>query len=127
MTRTPKPDASEWVDTLLDDVGKLPPADPRGDLMARVLADAHAMMPPPGGAQKPRDPGWRQVVRLLGGWTSVGGLVAATAFGFAVGLGGLDSVGVDLDAVWLLDGAVYVEDAEMGLGAFGWDIEETGA
>ncbi|MEL6563124.1 MAG: hypothetical protein AAFQ59_01665 [Pseudomonadota bacterium] len=113
-------DRTDWVESLLDDVGKAPVPDPSGDLMARVLADAEAAMPPPGGVQ-PREGLVQQVLSGLGGWLSVGGLVAATAVGFAVGLGALSPTG--LDALWLGDYGSYYDDT-LGYSVNGWDFEE---
>lgn len=53
-------------------------------LMARVLADGMAMQPAPGGVVAAPARGW--FAGLLGGWQSVGGLVAATCAGFWIGL-----------------------------------------
>ena len=65
------------LDAWLQDAGtpQVPDA-----LMARVLTDGLAMQPGPGGvaAAAPRR-GW--LAGLLGGWQSVGGLVAATCAG----------------------------------------------
>ncbi|MEO0668466.1 MAG: hypothetical protein AAFZ99_11190 [Pseudomonadota bacterium] len=117
---TDRQDKVDWVDALLDDVGGAAPADPSGDLMARVLADAEAAMPAPGGAPV-REGLWRQMLAGLGGWLSVGGLVAATAVGFAVGLGALSTVG--LDALWLGEYGAYYDDT-LGFSVNGWDFEE---
>ncbi|WP_299691118.1 hypothetical protein [uncultured Tateyamaria sp.] len=113
-------DKTDWVDALLDDVGQAEVPDASGDLMARVLADAEAAMPAPGGAPA-RDGLLRQILAGLGGWPSVGGLVAATAVGFAVGLGALDATG--LNALWLGDYATYYDDT-LGFSVNGWDFEE---
>lgn len=116
-TEQPGPD---WVDDMLDDLGRTPVPDPSDDLLARVLADADAHIPPPGGAIQVR-PWWQQIVRGIGGWGAVGGLVAATATGFVVGLGALDGAGAD--TLWTLGYDAYY-DADLGLDAFGWALEE---
>ncbi|MEX0308924.1 MAG: hypothetical protein AB3N17_01635 [Tateyamaria sp.] len=120
MTHPTEPQDPDWVDHLLDDLAATPVPDPSADLMARVLSDAETHMPPPGGVVA-RVPWWRQVVGGIGGWTSVGGLVAATVTGLAIGLGAFDSAG--LDAVWTLGYGSYY-DSELGLDAFGWALEE---
>ena len=70
------------LDAWLQDAGtpQVPDA-----LMARVLTDGLAMQPGPGGvaAAAPRR-GW--LAGLLGGWQSVGGLVAPPCAGFWIGL-----------------------------------------
>lgn len=120
MTQGSKTPDLDQMDALLDDMANLPTPDPSPDLMARVLADAEAHLPPPGGVPA-RVPWWRQMVADIGGWGAVGGLVAATATGFVIGLGALDATGVD--ALWTLG---YAADygAELGLDAFGWALEE---
>ncbi|MEM8654016.1 MAG: hypothetical protein AAGF36_04665 [Pseudomonadota bacterium] len=120
MTNAPPMPDPDKIDMLLDDLAARPVPDPSGDLVARVLADAEAHLPPPGGlvAAPPR---WRRIVQGLGGWGAVGGLVAATVTGFAVGLGALDDAGAD--ALWSLGYGAYF-DADLGLDAFGWALEE---
>ena len=118
MTRpTDRRDDAAWLDEMLDEMAGSDVPAPAPDLMARVLADAVAQMPPPGGAPASA-PLWRQIVRGLGGWSAVGGLVAAAATGFVVGLGGLETVGAD--ALW--SDTYY--DSSTALDAFGWDYEE---
>jgi hypothetical protein len=106
--------------------GPDPVPDPSPDLMARVLADALRMMPAPGGVRA-QVPLWRQVVGVLGGWRAVGGLVAATVTGLAIGLGAVDATGVldttGVDTLWSL-GYFDGYDSQAGLSAFGWDFEE---
>ena len=116
-SKTPDPDP---IASLLDEMADLPVPDPSPDLMARVLADAEAHLPPPGGVLA-RVPWWRQIVADIGGWGAVSGLVAATATGFFIGLGALDAMGVD--ALWTLGYEDYY-DANLGLDAFGWAFEE---
>ena len=114
-----EPQDRAWIDTMLDDLANGPVPDATPDLMARILADADALLPPPGGAVKL--PWWLRVVQGLGGWPAIGGLVAATVTGFVVGLGALDTAG--FDDVWTLNyDADY--DSESALDAFGWDFEE---
>lgn len=67
------------------------------------------------------DPWWRQIVRGIGGWGAVSGLVAATATGFVLGLGTVGDAGVD--ALWTL-GYDAEEVTDLGLDAFGWALEE---
>ncbi|MBY5932028.1 hypothetical protein KUV51_03365 [Tateyamaria omphalii] len=121
MTRgSETPDPDKIIEQMLDDLAAEPMPDPSDDLMKRVLADAAAHLPPPGGAPA-AVPWWRELVQGIGGWGAIGGLVAATVAGFAIGLGALDATGVD--AVWTLG---YGENygTELGLDAFGWALEE---
>ena len=122
MTQTPKQprDDAAWIDGLLDDMARTSLPDAPDDLMARVLADGRALLPPPGGYTAPA-PWWRQIVDGIGGWAAVGGLVAAAATGFAVGLGGLDGVG--LSPSWSSGYETYY-DSLGTLDAYGWDLEE---
>ena len=122
MTQPPnkRPEEDAWLDQMLDDLARAPMPDVPDGLMARVLQDADAMLPAPGGAIS-RAPWWRPIVEALGGWRAVGGLVAAAATGFVVGIGGLDSVGAD--ALWMMDYEAYYESQD-AFDAFGWDLEE---
>jgi len=121
MSKSPDRDGDErWVDQMLDDLARAPVPDLPDALMARILADADAMLPPPGG-HKLRAAWWRQILEGVGGWTAVTGLVAAAATGFVVGLGALDGVGVS--APWMqVDDTYY--DTQEATYAFGWDMEE---
>ncbi|MEL7092000.1 MAG: hypothetical protein AAFN94_09730 [Pseudomonadota bacterium] len=107
-----------WIDALLDDVCSAPVPEPGEDVMARILSDAMDAQPAPGGGGAL--PRWRQALQALGGWMSVGGLVAATAVGFAVGLGGV------VDAALLTSGAGWADSAyyQDALSANGWDLED---
>ena len=122
MTQSPQGpgDDDRWIDRILDEMADMPDGQVPDALMSRVLADADAMLPPPGG-RVARAPWWRQFVEGLGGWIAVGGLAAAAATGFAVGLGGLDSIGVSVP--WSLDYESYY-DGTGAFDAFGWDMEE---
>lgn len=113
-------DAPAWVDDLLQDVSDAPIADTPPAVMARVLDDAMTALPAPGG-QVAAVPLWRQIVQGLGGWMTVGGLAAATVAGFAVGLNGIDATGVDL---LFSTGTDEYYESQMGLSAYGWDLEE---
>lgn len=115
--KTPDPDR---IDALLEEMAAVRSPDPSPDLMARVLADAEAHLPPPGGVRA-AVPWWRQVLADIGGWGAVGGLAAATVAGLAIGLGALDATGAD--ALWTLGYDGYY-DSDLGLDAFGWAIEE---
>ncbi len=114
-------DKEMWLDKLLDDVGDAPAADTPADLMARVLEDALAAQPAPGAVMATPVSLWRQMLEGLGGWMSVGGLVAATATGFAIGLGALG--GEPSDLYWMT-GLDMFYDTDIGLTAYGWDLEE---
>ena len=112
-------DKNDWVDALLDDVGRAPVPGPDPTLMARVLADAEAAQPAPGGHAGGSAGLWGQILAGFGGWLSVGGLVAATAVGFAVGLGALGATGFD---AYMMGGFGVEYDDSFGLGVHGWDI-----
>ncbi len=121
MTRPPeRHDDDAWLDQMLEDVANTPMPDASDALLSRVMADAQAQLPPPGGVVT-RAPWWRQIVAGLGGWSAVGGLVAAAATGFVVGLGGLDNVG--LDTLWPDSYDIYY-DSQDAFSAYGWDLEE---
>ena len=121
MSKSPDHSADDrWLDQMLDDLAHAPVGDVPDDLMARVLADGDAMLPPPGG-HRAAPPWWRQILEGVGGWTAVSGLVAAAATGFVVGLGALDGVGVTTP--WTQDYETYYE-TEDATYAFGWDMEE---
>lgn len=120
MTHEPKRAPDDWLDDLLDDVAKAPEPDASPQLMARILADAEHVMPPPGGVPA-TDPLWHQIVRALGGWGALGGLAVAGITGLAIGLGAFDAVG--MDAVWSTE-LFDTYDSETGLSAFGWYYEE---
>ncbi|WP_415402360.1 hypothetical protein [Tateyamaria sp. SN3-11] len=49
MTQPPnRPEHEDaWIERALDDLAATPVPDASGDLMARVLGDAEALMPPP--------------------------------------------------------------------------------
>lgn len=121
---TPKHPADDrddaWLDDMLDDLAAAPVGDPSDALMSRVMSDALAIMPPPGGDQ-PKVSIWRNIVHGLGGWPAVGGLVAAAATGFVVGLGALD---MTADAMAWPFGYDLLYQDQTGLDAFGWDLEE---
>ena len=120
MTHDPKTDPDDWLDTLLDDVARAPVPDAPPALMARVLADAEALLPAPGGVQA-QAPFWQTVIDGLGGWGALGGLAVAGVTGLAIGLGAFDIASIDtLWSVGFFDGY----DSQTGLSAFGWDYEE---
>ena len=121
MTKPPMPPEDDgWIDQVLDDLARAPVPDAPDDLMARVLTDGLALLPPPVRGIV-RVPWWRYVVDGIGGWTAVGGLVAAAATGFVVGLGGLETIGVT--PPWSVDYETYY-DSPGAEYAFGWDMEE---
>lgn len=125
MTHPPeRPEDDAWIDQMLDDLAQAPVDDVPGALMARVLADANAMLPAPGGAVRPvrvRAPWWREVVEALGGWSTVGGLAVATATGFVIGIGGIEFVYFDDFLTANYDTYYQSQDA---VSVFGWDMEE---
>ncbi len=77
-------------------------SEPGPDLMARILLDAEQVtaeltavrqVPSSGGA-------WRDWLRLLGGWPTVGGLVASTLAGLWIGVAQPASLSDLADSVW---------------------------
>lgn len=122
MTRDRKSlqDAPDWVDRLLHDVSETPDAEASPEFLARVLDDAMDMLPPPGGEVE-RLRLWRQIVHGLGGCAAVGGLATAAVTGFAMGLNGYDATGVE---ALFSTGFDDVYESQMGLSAYGWDLEE---
>lgn len=111
-------DKDDWIDALLDDVAQMPVDAAPTQMMSRILADAQAVQPAPGGLRAVA--WWRRALADIGGWASVGGLVAATVTGLAIGLGAFSGVGFD-PAVSGWDTSAYATDA---LSANGWDLED---
>ena len=120
MTHDRKTDADAWVDALLNDVASAPVPKPSQDLMARVLADATAKLPPPGGRAEVASL-WHEFVAGIGGWFGVGGVLAAGFTGLVIGLGAIDPS--DVDTLFSF-GFFENYDSQSGLSAFGWDLEE---
>ncbi|WP_299295653.1 hypothetical protein [uncultured Tateyamaria sp.] len=121
---TPKRPSDEnvdaWLDEALGELGRTPVGAPSDDLMSRVLGDAMSEMPAPGGPAPLRS-ALRQILQGLGGWPALGGLAAAAATGFIVGLGAL---GTSADAMAWPFGYDALYQDQSGLDAFGWDFEE---
>jgi len=95
-------------------------AKPSEALMARVLADAEAAQT---GFQEIATPAMRpgrmqQLFRVLGGWPSVGGLVAATVTGLWIGVNppsGLSAGISEVTQAYLgIDDAIYLVDITPG-------------
>ncbi len=95
-------------------------AKPSDALMARVLADADAVQ---AGFQATAAPAMRlgrmqQLFRVLGGWPSVGGLVAATVTGIWIGVnppnGLSDGVSEVTQAYLGIDDTIYLVDIAPG-------------
>lgn len=59
--------------------------DPSDDLMARIMTDAFAAMPAPGGVTHSGVGLGARVRAIFGGWGSMGGLVATTLAGVWIG------------------------------------------
>ena len=119
MTHPPKgPDDEAWINQMLDDLAQAPIEEAPDALMSRVLADAGAMLPAPGGV---RVSWWRQFVEGLGGWSAVGGLAAAAATGFVIGIGGIEPA--TFDDFLSADYDAYYESQDV-FSAFGWDLED---
>lgn len=74
-------------------LGRSGGAEPSVDLMARVMADADAVLlhhaVPVARALKARPPVWSQLVQALGGWGGIGGLLTASFAGLWLGLAGV--------------------------------------
>jgi hypothetical protein len=89
------------LDDLLAEARELRP-EPGPDLMARILADAGhitAEREPPQPVSA--SPGaWREWLGLLGGWPTVGGLVASTLAGLWIGVAQPATLSDLADAVW---------------------------
>lgn len=72
---------------------------PADDLMARLLADGLREMPRPA-ASVPARPGWRDWVRALGGWPTIGGLAAASVVGVWIGAAPPDGLSTLAPGIW---------------------------
>ena len=111
----------DMLDALFDAARKDPP-EPAPDLMARVLGDALAeQRPAPRPVPAPRVSILRELVRTLGGWPAMAGLMTATATGVWLGISPpvflQDTTGAYLgigDAASLIDGGA----------GFGFDLFE---
>ena len=112
-----KPD-TDMLETLFQDARAAPPALPDG-LLDRIMADALAQQ------SNARSRGWRGIWQAIGGAPAFGGLVAATAVGFWIGVAPPSTL-PDI-ATQIITGASYAaldDTATPDLTAFGWDIEE---
>lgn len=127
MAQPPERDDDDaMIIRMLDELARAPVPDAPDELLARVLADADALLPASDLMQVPAQttapaPWWRQIVDALGGWSAASGVVAAAATGFVIGLGGIDAV--DIDAMWSAVDVSY-DEAQDPFAAFGWDLEE---
>lgn len=86
---TDKSNPKAGVDTELDaffDAARQISDNPPEALMARVLADAEAMVPPPIVPVATRSWGFAGILRDLGGWPAIAGFAAASVVGLAIGL-----------------------------------------
>ncbi|MFW2544655.1 hypothetical protein ACN2XU_18620 [Primorskyibacter sp. 2E107] len=106
---TKRKDDKLWSDAAgLDDFFEAAKADaplPSGDFMARIEAQAVAVMPAPRRAPPAPAPGLlRQLLHTFGGWPGAAGLVSACAVGLWIGISppaslsgylGLDAAGLD--------------------------------
>lgn len=80
------------LDTLLDEAKSSPPAAPSPDLIARVLADAAAMVPAPVQI-RPKPPSlWSRLLAPVGGLGGGFALAACAAFGIFAGAGYADTL-----------------------------------
>ncbi len=92
---------------------------PSDDLMARVLADADAMLPGQPAAVAPQMGLWARLLDMIGGWPSVSGLAAATVAGVWVGVAPPSTV-EDLTATMIGDEvsiSLFSADLMLGAGA----------
>ena len=71
-----KTDADDFLSDMFEEA-RATPAPVSGDLLARVLSDAAAANAPTG---------WRGLLAVLGGWPTMGGLVAAGVAGLWIGV-----------------------------------------
>ncbi|MGB7242128.1 MAG: hypothetical protein WBC93_08595 [Sulfitobacter sp.] len=119
-------DDPQKTDKLVDDLftqARAAPVDPPAGLLARVVADAHALQPGQVATAKSRGLSWAAIVRALGGWQGLGGLATAACAGFWIGVSPPE---VLPDAGAIIWGSETVESADYTplLSGFGWDIEE---
>lgn len=87
-------------------------------LMARIVTEAQAVQP------RPARRGIGQWIAAVGGLPGLGGLVTATCVGFWLGFAPPEAV-PDLAGV-ILGSETYAEldDGEIEVFGFGWDVEE---
>jgi hypothetical protein len=99
MTTTDR-DGGE-LDDLFAEVRAQAP-EPAPDLMARIFAEAErvAAERERRGPAPVRQGAWREWLRLLGGWPTVGGLVASTLAGLWIGVAQPPGLSDLADTVW---------------------------
>lgn len=98
-------------------------AEPSADLMARVLQDAEVAQPRPPALTKTARPNvLRHALAALGGWPSLGGLVAATIVGFGIGISPLTQIDTPAASLFGQPDSLALYDAD--LGGLGWDVDE---
>lgn len=111
--------AEAALERLFEAERRAPPVPPAA-LLARTLADAAALQPPPPG---PR--GWRLWLGLLGGAPGLGGLVTAAAAGLWLGLAPPAAL-PDFAGLVLSSAAPFGDESSEGEAqpGFGWLPEE---
>lgn len=120
----PDKDLTERELDALFAAGRAHATAPSEALMARILAEAEAVMPSPPAADvpaRPRAAGGlvRGALSALGGWGTVGGLATAAATGVWIGLTGVaDPVAA---AGGLLEMSELTVELMPGAGGTGWE------
>ncbi|MBU2891126.1 dihydroorotate dehydrogenase [Celeribacter halophilus] len=98
-------------------------AQPSGDLMARVLADAEEVMAQREAEEaarlaamrpKQRHPVMEAIIATLGGWRAVAGLATAGVAGLAIGLGAPTTVTALATGSYVSDSALGIETSDGG-------------
>lgn len=96
---------------------------PSADLLARVLQDAESEQPNPRTpARVARSNVLSRALVAVGGWPSLGGLVAATVVGFGIGIS--PSTMIDTPAASLFGQSDTLSLYDADLGGLGWDMDE---
>ena len=96
---------------------------PSSDLMARVLADAEMAQPGPVARSDVQQPGiWSRILEGVGGWPSLGGLVAATVVGFGIGISSWSMI--ETPAASLLGQSDTLSQYDADLSGLGWELSE---
>ncbi len=90
-------------------------------LTKRVLADALREQPVPV-VMRNRVRTWRDWLGDIGGWPTLGGLVAASCVGFWIGISPPEGIGDP--SIWLLDRSFTGYDDAAEVSGFGWDLQE---
>ncbi|MEP2030992.1 MAG: hypothetical protein ABJI96_20020 [Paracoccaceae bacterium] len=96
---------------------------PSVDLLARVLMDAEANQPRATARLGVWRPGlWGRVLEGVGGWPSLGGLIAATIIGFGIGIN--PSAMIDTPASAMLGSFDTLSQYDADLSGLSWELSE---